>query len=342
MATAPNTASKTLVKKPQQRVRRVHSHADELLRKSQEAALSAVQIFNSPAITFKAETYVVLMIIAWTYLMHAYHRKIGVEYRYYKTKEGGTRKIFDKTKRGAYKYWELERCLNSSESPLDINTSNNLRFLIELRHEIEHQMTSRIDELLSARFQACCLNYNHYVKRLAGDEYGIDRHLSFSLQFVSLSHEHVNMLSEQSDLPKHISTLINGFDGALTANEFNSPQYAYRVLFLPKTVNHIGQADRVIEFIKADSEIAASVNREYAIVKETEKAKYLPSDIVNLIQKGGYPKFNMHSHSQLWKSLEAKKDGKQFGTLVAKTWYWYSTWLLVVQDHCKANAANYK
>lgn len=46
------------------RIRRVFSVKEELLNKSREAALAAVQIFNNPNGTFKSETYVVLMIIA--------------------------------------------------------------------------------------------------------------------------------------------------------------------------------------------------------------------------------------------------------------------------------------
>ena len=56
------------------RIRKVSSIRRELLQKSKEAALAAVGIFNNPNIQFKAETYIVLMIIAWTYLLHAYFR----------------------------------------------------------------------------------------------------------------------------------------------------------------------------------------------------------------------------------------------------------------------------
>lgn len=34
-----------------------------------------------------------------------------------------------------------------------------------------------------------------------------------------------------------------------------------------KTANRKGQADKVIEFIKADSELAKDVNKHYAVVK---------------------------------------------------------------------------
>ena len=89
----------------------------ELIHKSREAALNAVQSFNNPLTTFKTETFIVLMVIAWTYLLHAYYRQNGVEYRYFS--KGPKRRKFDRTKVGAFKHWELERCLNEKICPLD-------------------------------------------------------------------------------------------------------------------------------------------------------------------------------------------------------------------------------
>jgi hypothetical protein len=322
------------------RVRRIGAVKNELLKKSREAALASVQIFNNPNISFKSEAYVVLMIIAWTYLLHAFFRDQKIEYRYYDQK--GKRRYFHKTKHGAYKYWELERCLNDENSPVDKDTANNLRFLIGLRHEIEHQMTSRIDDILSARFQACCLNYNEYAKRLFGADNGIERHLSFSLQFSTISTEQKDLLEQHPYLPANIQGYIRAFDAELSDEEFSNPHYAYRILFIPKTANRRGQADRVIEFVKSDSPLANTVNKEYAVIKETERKKYLPKQVVDLIKTEGYPSFSMHHHTQLWKSLDAKNASKGYGVMVAgKMWHWYESWVDEVRKHCKANKAKY-
>ena len=45
-------------------------------------------------------------------------------------------------------------------------------------------------------------------------------------------------------------------------------RFAYRVLFVAKTANRKGQADEVIEFVKAGSALAKNVNKKYAIIKE--------------------------------------------------------------------------
>lgn len=322
------------------RVRRIGAVKNELLKKSREAALASVQIFNNPNISFKSEAYVVLMIIAWTYLLHAYFRDQKIEYRYYDQK--GKRRDFHKTKHGAYKYWELERCLNDKNSPVDKDTANNLRFLIGLRHEIEHQMTSRIDDVLSARFQACGLNYNEYVKKLFGVENGIEKHLSFSLQFSTISMEQKELLEQHPSLPANIQGYISGFDAELSDEEFSNPHYAYRILFIPKTANRKGQADRVIEFVKSDSPLAEAVNKEYAVIKETEKKKYLPKQVVDLMKAEGYPSFSVHHHTQLWKALDAQNVAKGYGVMVAgKVWHWYENWVAEVRKHCNDNKDKY-
>lgn len=323
------------------RVRAVGSISSELVKKSREAALAAVQVFNNPAITFKSEIFVVLIVIAWTYLLHAHYRKNGVEYRYFDM--AGKIRRFHKTKRGAFKYWELERCLNERSCPIDLAARNNLRFLIGLRHEIEHQMTNRLDEHLSARFQACCLNYNDAIKAIFGDEHGIDKHLAFSLQFSSITTEQLSTLRDADGLPANIEAFINAFDSELSEAEFNDPRFSYRVLFIPKTVNHKGQADKVIEFIKANSDLARDINKQYAVIKETEKTKYLPKQVVQKMKDEGYPKFRLHDHTLLWKSLDAKNSSKGLGAEVADgAWYWYDSWIDVVRGHCINNASRYQ
>lgn len=319
------------------RKRKVWSVRNELLTKSREAMLCAVQIFNNPNVVFKSESFIVLSNIAWTYLLHSYYREQGIDYRYYEQKTH--RKRYDKTKRGSFKYWELERCLNDDKCPIDTIPKANLRFLIGLRHEIEHQMTTRIDDYLSARFQACCLNYNHYIKKLFGKEHGIDKYLSFSLQFSSITDDHAKQLREFSELPKNIAAYINAFDDEVSDEEFNNPQYSYRVLYVPKTVNSKGQADKVIEFIKADSPEAVGLNKEYRVIRDREKPKHLPKEIVNLMKAKGFKNFGYHQHTTLWKSMKAKDETKGYGVSVVGTWYWYDNWVKEVEKYCEEHKA---
>lgn len=322
-----------------ERSRKPRRVKNELLVKSREAMLCAVQIFNNPNVVFKSESFIVLSNIAWTYLLHSHYNKKGIDYRYFVQKQ--RRKRYDKTKRGSFKYWELERCLNDNNCPIDSIPKSNIKFLIGLRHEIEHQMTTRIDEYLSARFQACCLNYNHYVKKLFGNEYGIDKHLSFSLQFSSITDDHARQLNKFSELPKNIASYINDFDESVSDDDYNNPQYSYRVLYVPKIANSKGQADKVIEFIKADSPEAAGLNKEFRIIRDREKPKHLPKEIVNSMKEKGFLKFGYYQHTKLWKEMDAKDEAKGFGVSVAGSWYWYERWLKVVENYCNQHKAEF-
>lgn len=323
------------------RSRKYGSIKGELIKKSREAAIAAVQIFNNPSIYFKTELFIVTMMIAWTYLMHAYYRDKNVTYCYFE--QQGKKRKYDKTKRGAHKYWELERCIDDESCPLNQNTKNNLRFLIGLRHEIEHQMTTNIDKTVSAKLQACCLNYNAAIKSLFGDTYGVDKYLSISLQFSSITPEQVDILRSASDLPANISSFIEDFERDMTPDELRNEGYAYRVLFVPIAANRPGQADEVIEFVKEGTELAKSLNKNYAFIKETEKQKYLPKQIVAMMNKEGYPNFNIANHTKLWQKMDAKNPGFHYGTVVAgKQWHWYENWVTIVREHCAKNKRLYE
>lgn len=323
------------------RTRRVGSLKHELLTKSREAALGAIRVFNDPQVTFKSESYIVLMNIAWTYLLHAYYREKGIEYRYYKQRK--TRRVFDRTKHGAYKYWELERCLNDVACPVEKNAATNLRFLIGLRHEIEHQMTLHLDNYLSGRYQACALNYNEYIKRLFSSKLGVDSQITYSIQFLQLSEEQISGPTPEVDIPPRLRAYISVFDGALTHDEYNSPQYSYRMVFKQKLVNRPGQADRVIEFIKPDSDLAKSIDKEYWVQKQVEKPKFRATDVCKRIREAGFNKFRpTPEHSRMWKAEDAKNPENGYGISVQGAWYWYENWIERCIELCRKAGDKYK
>lgn len=321
--------------------RRIGSIKDELLIKSREAALSSVKIFNDPLIHFKSETFIVLMIIAWTYMLHASYRSKDIEYRYFTPH--GKRRFFHKTKKGAYKYWELERCLNDKDCPIDKDTINNLQFLIGLRHEVEHQMTLRLDDYLSGRYQACIMNFNAYIKSLFGSKHGLDKHLTYSLQFIELSEEQIQGAKPEAEIPKQLRAYIADFDGSLEHEQYNSSRFSYRLLFKKKLVNRPGQADKVIEFIDPNSELAQAIDKEYWVKKEVERKKYRPSDVVLVINEKGFTKFRINpDHVEMWQKEDAKNPGKGYGTMVAGVWFWYDSWVEKVLSLCEQADEKYK
>lgn len=312
----------------------------ELIQKSREAALNAVQTFNNPLTAFKAETFIVLMVIAWTYLLHAYYRHHGVEYRYFS--QGPKRRRFDRTKSRSFKYWELERCLNEKSCPVDGPAKHNLRFLIGLRHEIEHHRSAGADDRFSGRYLACCLNYERYICELFGKHHSLSAAAAFTLQFRDL-----NTMEAPEEaltpLPSNVAKYLQEFDADLSDKELSSPQFRRRFIFVPVVTSKRAQADTVIEFVRADSDFGKAINEKYkkVMLKEVERAKFLPSQVVALIKDEGYVRFNLHHHTQLWKRLDGKNPGKGFGVQIVKTWYWYEQWLGKIRQHCAENKELY-
>jgi hypothetical protein len=317
----------------------LHLISDELVIKAREAMLLAVDAYNTPKRYFRSEVFITTAIIAWTYLMHAHLKSNEIDYRYYVNREG--KRTLKKTKHGADTYWELERCLEHESCPLDKHTKNNLLFLIEIRHEIEHQMTSRIDDALGAKLQACALNFNRYMKQLFGQKCKLDGELAAAIQFSALDLDQQKALLKENALPTNIQAAQKAFEGKLSVDDYNDARYAFRVALVQKVVSNKGTADEVIELVKAGSEEGKAINR--ILLKEVEKPKIRPGMVVKAIQKAGYPKFNMHHHTLVAKELKARDPKLNYGTQLGDgTWYWYEHWIEKLKEHCAANAAKYR
>ena len=211
---------------------------------------------------------------------------------------------------------------------LDRDTSNNLKFLIGLRNQIEHKKASGLDSYLSARYQACALNYNYYLKELFGLKYSLDSNLALSLQFVELDYMQAKTIKAKEGLiAKEIQSYIAAFDNSLTDDEIQSDRFAYRLFFLRVIAKRRGQADRVIEFIDPESPLAKNVSKEYWVKEDREKSKFLRKHVLAVIKAAGYNNFGPSQHTEFWRRHDGKKPAKGFGVEVCGTWYWYQKWI---------------
>ena len=269
-------------------------------------------------------------IIARTYLLHAWFKREGIDFRYNQ-----------RTKRGADKHWDLAKCLKHQRCPVPPGTKRNLEFLLDLRHEIEHRSTSRIDDDIGAILQSCCINFNNSIKDFFGSQYGLEKRLPIALQFVSFGADQRELLKRASNLPQHVSTFISAFENGLTEEQLADPAYRIRVAFVPITSNRSSTADRAIEFVKPDSEEAQAVSQ--ILLKEVNKKRHIATQVIEKARANGYPRFSMHHHTELWKRLEAKDPAKGYGRKgdYKGTWVWFDSWINRVMEHCKENADRY-
>ncbi|HAT4451851.1 TPA: DUF3644 domain-containing protein [Legionella pneumophila] len=323
------------------RNRRIFSIKNELIKKSREAALSAIQIYNNPLITFKSESFIVLMNIAWTYLLHAYFKDKNIEYRY--CKENQNRNKFLKTKHGAFKHWELEKCLNHQLCPLENALKDNLLFLIGIRHEIEHQMTKKIDTFLSGKFQACCINYNSTLKSLFGNDLGLEKITPIALQLFSFGENQVDELKEHQGLPQNLIDFIADFETDCSST--SDSRYSYRVIYMRENRNHESQADRAYRFIDENSAEGKEIHN--VLLRNKQYKKLTQNKVVEIINSRGFEEFTRTDHLYLWKKLwkdadERNEKAKKFGELVVNNqWLWYEeTWIPKVLELLQANISN--
>lgn len=309
---------------------------DKLLEKSKEAMIAAVQTYNNPSIHFKSEIFIITAIVSWTYLMHAYFRKNKIDYRYFEFK--GRRKLYCRTGAGGFRYWDLGQCL-SEQNLLNKDTINNLRFLIGIRHEIEHQRTERIDEYIGAKLQACALNYNHELIRMFGDKHSIKDKLSLVIQFSSIDpiQEQILRNEVKKKIPSNVYNFITKFESNLSDEELKSLAYSYKIIYVPLSVNNSNQADKAIEFIRPGTEMHRDV--EHVLFKMVEKTKYLPKEIVKIMKDEGFNSFNIHKHTKLWKEKDAKNSKYSYGVDISGQWYWYDNWIEFVRIYCRENYA---
>lgn len=318
----------------------LHLLGDQQLVKARESMMLAVQSYNNPKTFFRAEAFIVLAIIAWTYLLHAYFKSHGVDIRYKKKNSTGKLEV-QKTKHGKDKLWELTRCLKETKCPLGQGVTNNLELLLEIRHEVEHQMTSMIDDDLAPKFLACCINFNTTIQTHFGKKYAMDEDFALALQFRAFDPDSLLETDGVKKAPSELTKAITKFESKLNKEEYADPEYSYRLLLVPKLAASKSSADKVIEIVKADSDEALEMNQVF--FKETEKGKYKPKKIVDTMKAEGYKKFGLHSHTELWKMLDAKNASKGYGIELSDgQWYWYESWLNRVREHCKENAALYK
>ncbi|NOJ40564.1 DUF3644 domain-containing protein [Bradyrhizobium australiense] len=312
---------------------------EELIAKSREAMISAIQSYNNPRVSFRSEIFVVLSMIAWTYLLHAYYRKQNISYYYYSIKDGVY--VVEKTAAGQLKLWDLAKCLREQQCPLDDATKANLDFILNLRHEVEHRSTGNIDQKVASKLQATALNFNTTLAKLFGSEYRIDTEFGVAIQMASFAQDQAKALYGNADILPTIEGVIDDYDRGVPDDIYRDVRYAFKIVFVEQACNREGQADQVVTFVRAGTETADSIQR--VLVREKEKPKYKPSSIVKEMRRAGFHRFSLHHHTELWKRYDAKNPKNGYGVLLSDSqWYFYENWLELVKHELEAAGDQYR
>lgn len=311
----------------------LHLYGDELIIKAREAMLNAVQAYNNPKTYFRAESFIVFAVIAWTYLVHAFFKSNNIDYRK-RDKHGKV----TMTKNRAELFFSLHECLNKSACTIDESTKNNLKYLVEIRNEIEHRCTQKIDAAISGKFQACCTNFNTYLKQYFGNKLGLDGDLSFALQFTHLSLDQEKQMAMATDLPENIAIAQYAFEKNLSDEQYNDPRYSIRYKLIQITANNKNKADQLVTVVPYGSKEAEQINQ--IMVKKVEQPKFKPKAVVEEMIEQGFSNFRMHEHTKLMKKFNPKHEhkildeGGTFGIWIGNEWYYYRSWIDEIKKHC--------
>ena len=223
--------------------------------------------------------------------------------------------------------------MNEDYCPFDNATKTNLRFLIAIRHEIEHQMTNSIDDAISSKLQACVFNYNYYLKTLFGNKYSIDKELSLAISIGGV--DPTALKKNVKGLNENLTKFISEFEENLPEDVFKSTKYSYKIMYIPISTSKRGQADKAIEFLKLTEEQKDKIH-DIVLVKNSERPKYKPKAIVEMMRKEGYKDFTINKHTKIWKEL--KEKGVDLSSyrieLSDGNPYWYENWIECVRIYC--------
>lgn len=304
--------------------------AKTILENSLNSALNAVEVYNRPRTSFRVENYIILMVIAWTKLFHAYYQATIGEKYFYKEKNGRY-KVVD----GEKKAWELKECIKQFQKcsqgyKLSHAAVANLNFFIGIRNKIEHRYwaSSALDIVMFGECQALLYNYENTVVELFGDDYALNTCLAYSLQFSQLRSS--EQLKAQRELLSKdmldIKKYIEKYRSELAQDVYDSQEYSIKVLLIPKVSNN-DRAELAVDFVSWNSlseEDKENYSKVTAIIKDkvvkqpvSNMNMMKPQQVTDAIKaKLGY-NIGVNNHTCLWKAFGVRPNnssGSKFDT----------------------------
>lgn len=236
------------------------------------------------------------------------------------------------TPEGDKKFWDLSECLRAKDLPLTLGETNNLKYLLRLRHEIEHRLARDIDNAVQAKVQACAINFSEFCEKHFGEEYSLKYELDFAIQFVKLTMKSQNLQNASSSIPSAVQTVNKLMEDSMSEADYNDLKYAFRVYVVPKTTNNPKKADQAVTFVPKGSEIEIAI-------KLVERPKHRAGDIVKMVQAAGYNEFVRQTFIEFWKANDLKNPKKGLAIELGGQWFWYPEVIAIIRKHLDEQAA---
>ncbi len=287
---------------------------ESLVEKARDCAVLAVDIYNRPMTSFRTYGFSVMMIIAWTSLMHAIFESEGVDY--FHKKQDGTYQTID----GDKKAWELSTCIDKY-SALNNTIKANLEFFINLRNKIEHRMVPAIDLTVYGECQALLLNFEELLTSKFTGYYSLNSSLTIPVQILTSRQpwQYETMKKLQARHYDELKDYIDVYRQNLSDEIGNDNKYSFKAFLVPKIGNHRTSSDIALEFINADSlnpEELAGLEKGIALIKEktipvANQGTLKPQQVCDLVEAKIGKKFHTVFHARAWNYYKIRKKGYQ-------------------------------
>ena len=288
-----------------------------LVAKARNEALQAVGAYNHPLSPFKSGTYVVLMHLAWTALLHAMCWRDGVRPWY--RRSGSNR--FERID-GRPRTWDLLECVRQFHDQLSEPLRENLRFFVGIRDFVEHADAPEIDLEIFGECQASLSNLDELITREFGASYCLNTTLAFALQFSRIRDPETrqamrNML--RSPANEDIKAYIDDFRTSLSTDVTGQMEFSHKVFLVPAVGNHRTHDSLAVEWIPYDPADHDEYERTVALIKQrvipvVNLGALRPKDVVARVADRLDPKvFNRSTHINAWKyfRVRPKPDSSQ-------------------------------
>jgi hypothetical protein len=289
---------------------RLPPEIESLLRKARESALLGLQVYNNPMTVFKTEGFIVLMVIAWTALLHAVLRNRGTDCHH--KEPDGTAVLID----GDPKMWELKECLREFFQGNQSPVRTNVEFFIGLRNKIEHRFVPAIDPHVAGECQAMLLNFDELLSAEFGPYFGIRDSLTIPLQTATVRNDEQGKVLRklQAGNFEEVKGFIDAFRAGLDPQVGGDQRYRFQVFLVPKVGNHRSSSDLAIEFVKVDSAQADELGKQIVAIKERQVQVHnanliKPTAVAREVAKRLGKKFTINDHILAWRRFNVRPSG---------------------------------
>ena len=293
----------------------------KLIKKSVEAFLVAIEIYNKPTIRYRVEGFALFVCNAWELMLkaHLINTK-GIDSIYYKDNPNRTISLED----------SVRFIFTNDKDPLRLN----LLKIIELRNTSTHFITEEYEMVYVPLFQSCILNFNEKMHQF----HNIDMTEIIPQNFLTLSvsMKALNDSEIIAKYPEQIATkLLKQKDEIEDLIAQNNANFAIRIDHFHYITKDKNEAT---SFVKVDKNAETQVQIIKELKDPNDTHKYTAKSCIEQIKRrlntegielkyhGLATKFNNYHFSNMIKYYEIKRNVKfcYIHTQFAQPQYTYS------------------